>query len=122
MTELEARVHITRVRDFYRDLVGFGGVNLFLLFVWAFLSQHWYFWPGWVILSWGALMARRALELGLLSYKGGDWSRCLPFLSSDWEGKQLEKLLQGAEDSALSRPEPEGKKRASSPPSPLTPS
>jgi len=92
MTDLEERLYVSRVRDFYKDLLGFGGVNLFLLGVWGFLSPSWYFWPGWVMIGWGLLLGRRAMDLGLWSCKTTQFSLSLPFMSPEWEKKQLAKL------------------------------
>ncbi len=91
MTDLEAKVYIAQVRTFYEDLVYYTGLNLAFILIWLFFSASWSFWPGWVILGWGAVLLRRAFMLKLFSMsKLTDW---MPFFSQDWEERQLQKLI-----------------------------
>ncbi len=51
----EARKRVERKRKFRGDLVAYVIINLFLIGVWAVTGLG-YFWPGWVLGGWGALL------------------------------------------------------------------
>jgi fatty acid desaturase len=55
-TEREwARKRIERKRKLYGDLLAYVVINAFLVVVWAVTGAG-YFWPGWVLAGWGALL------------------------------------------------------------------
>jgi fatty acid desaturase len=55
-TEREwARRRVEKRFKFRADLVAYVVVNAFLIGVWAFTGTG-YFWPGWVLAGWGALL------------------------------------------------------------------
>ncbi len=51
----EARKRVEKKRKFRADLVAYVVINLFLIAWWA-VTGHGYFWPGWVLGGWGALL------------------------------------------------------------------
>jgi hypothetical protein len=55
----EAVRGLRRRRTFGRDVAAFVVVNALLIGVWYF-TGHGYFWPGWVLLGWGVLLALHA--------------------------------------------------------------
>jgi hypothetical protein len=50
-----ARKRVEEKRKFRADLVAYVVINVFLIGVWA-VSGFGYFWPGWVLAGWGALL------------------------------------------------------------------
>ncbi len=55
-TEYEqARRRVERRRKFRADIVAYVIINAFLIVVWAVTGMG-YFWPGWVLGGWGALL------------------------------------------------------------------
>lgn len=51
-----ARAHIARRRKLRADIVAYVVINAFLIAVWAMTGTG-YFWPAWVLLGWGTLLA-----------------------------------------------------------------
>lgn len=51
----QARRRVERRRKFQADLVAYIVINAFLIVVWAGTGFG-YFWPGWVLGGWGALL------------------------------------------------------------------
>jgi protein-S-isoprenylcysteine O-methyltransferase Ste14 len=54
---------LRRKRAFGRDVVAYVVVSLLLIGVWYFATGHGYFWPGWVLLGWGVLLALHAWKV-----------------------------------------------------------
>ena len=52
---------IKKKRDFKAHLAAYVIVNAFLVGVWYFIGQG-YFWPGWVLLGWGIGVAFNAWD------------------------------------------------------------
>jgi fatty acid desaturase len=50
-----ARARLVRKRKFRGDVVAYVVVNVFLVILWAATGAG-YFWPGWVMGGWGALL------------------------------------------------------------------
>lgn len=50
-----ARKRVEQKRKFRADLVAYVVINAFLIGVWA-VTGFGYFWPGWVLAGWGALL------------------------------------------------------------------
>jgi len=57
----QAIKRIKRKRDFKAHLVVYVIINAFLVGVWYFSGQG-YFWPGWVLLGWGIGLAFNAWD------------------------------------------------------------
>jgi hypothetical protein len=53
---------IKRKRDFWGHLVAYVIVNIFLVFMWYFVTGRGYFWPGWVMAGWGIGLAFNAWD------------------------------------------------------------
>jgi 2TM domain len=51
----QARAQVEKKRKFRADLVAYVVINAFLLGAWA-ATGFGYFWPGWVLAGWGALL------------------------------------------------------------------
>lgn len=51
---------LRRKRAFERDAVAYVVVNAVLIAIWYFASGRGYFWPAWVLLGWGILLALHA--------------------------------------------------------------
>ncbi len=51
----QARRRVERRRKFQADVVAYVVINAFLIVVWAATGLG-YFWPGWVLGGWGALL------------------------------------------------------------------
>ncbi len=95
MTSPEAKAYVSRVRAFYEDLIYYGFVILICIVVWFLIPNDWNFWPGWVVLAWGLSFLRRALTLDLFSFK--NYQKVFPFMSREWEERQIQKLTKKAE-------------------------
>ena len=50
-----ARTRALRKRKFRGDLVGYIVINAFIIGIWV-VSGSGYFWPGWVLAGWGAIL------------------------------------------------------------------
>lgn len=50
-----ARARLVRKRKFRGDVVAYVVINVFLVVLWAATGAG-YFWPGWVMGGWGALL------------------------------------------------------------------
>jgi len=57
----EARTQIEARRGFASHVVTFAVVNGFLVFLWAFTTRG-YFWPGWVMAGWAAVLLLHAWD------------------------------------------------------------
>jgi hypothetical protein len=56
-----ARARALRKRKFRGDLVAYVVLNAFLIGIWA-VSGFGYFWPGWVMASWGVFLLLSAWD------------------------------------------------------------
>ena len=57
----QARARAQRKRKFRGDVVGYVVINAFLIGIWA-VSGFGYFWPGWVLGTWGVLLLLSAWD------------------------------------------------------------
>ena len=57
----EVRKHIEARRGFASHVVTFVVINGFLVFLWAFTTRG-YFWPGWVMAGWAAVLLLHAWD------------------------------------------------------------
>jgi hypothetical protein len=87
--EILARSRVKEIKKFYMNLTLYGSVNFGLILIWA-LSGGGYFWPIWVMVGWGIGVLMEALSLNLIP----SLEKFLPFLKSDWEEAQVQKLLR----------------------------
>ncbi|MEB3702148.1 2TM domain-containing protein [Candidatus Bealeia paramacronuclearis] len=94
MNEKEAREYVKNLKKFYTEAVGFGGVVLLFILIWA-ASGMGYFWPLWVILFGGMGLLYRAINFGFLP----QLTEMLPFTNPQWEDDQVKKLTTPASSS-----------------------
>jgi transcriptional regulator with XRE-family HTH domain len=80
--EALAFARVRRLRGFYLHVAQYVVIIAFLTIVNLVVSRH-YFWVGWVILGWG---------VGLLLHGLRVFEK-IPFLTADWEKRQVERYL-----------------------------
>jgi transcriptional regulator with XRE-family HTH domain len=80
--EALALAHVRKLKGFYIHLAQYAILIGFLAIVNYFTSPH-YLWVLWVALGWGVGLLFHGLRVF-------DW---IPFLSADWERRQVEKHL-----------------------------
>jgi hypothetical protein len=51
----QARKRALKKRKFRGDLIGYVAINAFLIGIWA-VTGFGYFWPGWVLATWGLFL------------------------------------------------------------------
>lgn len=81
--EKQAYKQVRKLKRFYRDLLVFSVVMVFLLGVNWLTSPH-YWWVIWVFLGWGLSFAIRAIQLFLH----------FPIFDAEWEQRQVDKYLK----------------------------
>lgn len=82
-TEKQAYKQVRKLKRFYRDLLVFAVVMVFLFGVNWLTSPH-YWWVVWVFLGWGLSFAIRAIQLFLH----------FPVFDAEWEQRQVDKYLK----------------------------
>ena len=80
--EALALARVRRIKGFYLHAAQYAVIVTFLAIVNLVVSRH-YFWVGWVALGWG---------LGLLLHGLRIFDK-IPFLTADWEKRQVERYL-----------------------------
>jgi transcriptional regulator with XRE-family HTH domain len=80
--EALALAHVRKIKGFYVHLAEYAVTIAFLAILNFFISPH-YFWVVWVALAWG---------IGVL-FHGMRVFDLVPFLSGQWERRQVEKYL-----------------------------
>jgi hypothetical protein len=90
--EILVRAHVKEMKKFYTHLSLYTSINVGLSLIWA-ISGGGYFWPIWVIVGWGIGILMEALSLNMIPSLGNFF----PFLGSDWEETQVQKLLMEEE-------------------------
>lgn len=77
----EAQKRVKRKKNFYKELMSYVAISLFLVFVNVFTS-HGYLWCLWAIVPWGFAMVMRGIQIATSSK------------SSNWEQKEMRKELR----------------------------
>jgi transcriptional regulator with XRE-family HTH domain len=80
--ETLALAHVRKLKAFYLHLAEFAVVIAFLVIMNFLMTPH-RWWVGWVALAWGVALALHGLRV----------FDKIPFLSADWERRQVEKYL-----------------------------
>ncbi|MBA3814048.1 MAG: 2TM domain-containing protein [Alphaproteobacteria bacterium] len=89
MNEHQVRDHVRKLRRFYTDALIYVVVNVGLIFIWA-ISGGGYFWPIWVIISWGIGLGVHAFSLGLIP----QMNAMVPFMTAEWEDQEVRRLME----------------------------
>src|SRR5260221_14680097 len=89
MTELEVRKKVKALKGLYLDLLSYAGVNSALIAIWLIFDQSGVFWPKYVLLVWGLVIAFKAYRFGLLPLV----FHRLAFLTPEWEEKKANELI-----------------------------
>lgn len=93
--EIDVRVRVQVLRQFYRDLATYVAINLIFVMVWAF-SGAGFFWPVFVMAGWGVGLVLKAADLGLMPVL----KDMLPFLNDDWEDREVKRMLKDSSEGA----------------------
>ena len=89
--ETQIRERVRELRVYYTNLVVYAGVAGSCILVWL-LNGAGAFWPIWPIMGFGIAAALQGVRLGQLKAV----EDFLPFLTSEWEEKQVKSLLHSA--------------------------
>ena len=90
----EIRQQVKALKRFYMDGLVFAVVNAILIAVWLITSVGDIFWPKYVLLVWGIVLAFRAYRLGLFPL----FSRYFYFLTAEWEEQKIKELTENHQD------------------------
>lgn len=88
--EEEIRKKVKVLRRFYMDVINFAVVNAILVLIWLTFDKTGTFWPKYLILIWGILLAFKAYRMGILALI---FPRAT-ILNHDWEEKKVRELLR----------------------------
>ncbi len=66
----EAKRRVKERRDFYGHLAAYVGVNILLVFIWAFASGGGYPWFLWPLVCWGVFVLLHYLRVFVFERKG----------------------------------------------------
>jgi hypothetical protein len=87
--EAQTREHVKDLKSLYTNLLTYGTVTIACLLIWA-MTGGGYFWPIWVFFALGGSAIAQAVRLGRVSII----HQYFPFLSPEWEDKQVKKLME----------------------------
>ena len=88
--EEEIRKKIKHLRRFYMDVINFVIVNAMLILIWLVFDKTGTFWPKYVILIWGILIAFKAYRTGVMTLIFPHTS----FFNHTWEEKKVRELMR----------------------------
>lgn len=95
MSEESIRKRVQDLRSFYMECLNYAIVNVILILVWMFLGDE-IFWPKYVIIIWGGVLAFKAYRCGLYPVfieKSAFLSKKLSFMKDEWEDKKVQELM-----------------------------
>jgi hypothetical protein len=87
--ETQIRERVRELRSYYTNLIVYGGVSVACIFIWA-VTGFGYFWPIWPLMGFGMAAALQGIRLGQLR----SLEEVFPFLSPEWEERQVKALLK----------------------------
>lgn len=90
-SEEQLREQVRNLKAFYTNLVIYGGVSAACILVWIMTGG--YFWPIWPIVAFVIMSLIQGIKLGTLPML----EDIFPFLSPDWEQKQVECMKDSKE-------------------------
>lgn len=102
MKEEDIRKRVQNLRAFYTDCLNYAVVNVILILVWMILGDE-IFWPKYVILIWGGVLAFKAYRYGLfpiLVQRSAFLSQKLHFMQDEWEDKKVQEMMGRKKSSA----------------------
>ena len=78
-----AKARVKEIRDFYRNLVTYAGVNVLLIII-NLITSPGNLWFYWVTIFWGIGIVLHASKIFILKDK---------FLGKEWEEKKIKKMM-----------------------------
>jgi len=79
----EAKRRVKELRDFYRNLLTYVGVNIFLIII-NLITSPGSLWFYWVTIFWGLAILLHASKVFILKGK---------FLGKEWEEKKIKEMM-----------------------------
>jgi len=84
------RKKVKALRRFYMDVINFVVVNFILVLIWLTFDKTGVFWPKYVIVVWGLILAIKAFRMGVVPLIFHRSS----FLSQEWEERKVRELMR----------------------------
>jgi len=91
MKEQEARKKVKALKKLYTDLITYLLVNAILVLLWLAFDNAAPFWPKYVIVVWGLILAFKAYLLGIIPLI----LHRMSFLTPEWEEKKIQDMMKG---------------------------
>ena len=85
----EAKTRVKELRDFYRNLLTYAGVNILLIII-NLVTSPGSLWFYWVTIFWGIAIVLHASKIFILKDK---------FLGKEWEEKKIKEMMGKESDS-----------------------
>lgn len=79
-----AKARVKEIRDFYRNLITYAGVNVLLIII-NLITSPGNLWFYWVAIFWGIGIVLHASKTFILKDK---------FLGKEWEEKKIKKMME----------------------------
>lgn len=90
VSEEEIRRKVKALKRFYLDVLNYIVVNFIFILVWLTFDTTGTFWPKYILVIWGIVLALRAFRTGVVSLLFPHVS----FLSQRWEEQKVRELMR----------------------------
>ena len=90
MKEQEARKKVKALKGLYVEGISFAFVNIVLIIIWLMVDGGGPFWPKYVIVVWGIVLAFKAYNLSIIPL----FFHHISFLTSEWEERKIEDIME----------------------------
>jgi hypothetical protein len=107
LKEDEIRKKVKTLKRFYMDVVNFAIINAILILIWITFDKTGTFWPKYVILIWGLLLAFKAYRMGIVPLI---FPRASLF-NHDWEEKKVREVMRKQHHQHRTTPPRKGKEK-----------